>query len=171
MSSKEGAARPIAWVSDLADALVRETFEQVADVRLNRCEKMSAPLKADAITVFSAVEGAYHSELAFRAEPPLARRAARNMMGREPETREETVEYIMELFNMFCGRFLSEIYRTVGARARFSPPRHIGGDFRFSQAEEVRGEVLYYRGDHGDRAAFLWTEDALERLLTRGKNK
>lgn len=171
MPSEEGAGRPIAWVTDLADALVREIFELVADVRLSRCEETSVPLRDGTFTVFSAVEGAYRSELAFRSEPPLARRVARNMLGREPGDMEESVEYTMELFNMFCGRFLSEIYRAAGARARFSPPRYTCGPFRFSQEGELRGKALHYCGDQGERAVFLWTEDGLERLLARGKNK
>lgn len=155
----------LCWVCDLADALIREIAQEAADLPLYR-QPEGPPLSEEhsLVSIYSKVDGAYFTELVFRGELSLFFQVASNMQGVPSPSMEDAVDYALELFNMFCGRFISEVYRATGIPARFYPPRYLGG-----QPCSVKGAVksLYYLSQHGEQAQFSWTADSVEQLLIR----
>lgn len=164
MSWERESEEPMTWVSDLADTLIREILEQMAGIHLRRCPP--PPGGRTFLSVFSAVEGAYHTELAFCAEPQLLRRVAVNMLEDPKAGLEDGLEYTMEIFNVFCGRFISEIYRETRIPARFYTPRHAAGKVCLTHTPV---QSLYYLSDREEQACFYWTASSIAEILTRGK--
>lgn len=166
MRSEKKETNAHAWVSDMADTLIREILEQTAGLQLVRCPSPFA-VGDEFFTVYSTVDGAFHTELVFSSEPDLFCRIASNMSGDPAPSQEEAVEYAMELFNMFCGRFISEIYRMTRVPARFYPPQYMVGTL---QLDSGSVESLYYQDACGVKAKFSWTAEAIERLLNKGES-
>ena len=108
------------WVSQLADAMVREITRKMAGIDLRSVPPTAPELAARPRTdaVYGLVDGEHPIQVQFRAEPRLFTRLAKNMIGEAPEDGEEVREYAKEYFNVLCGRFLSELYRMANVRVR-----------------------------------------------------
>lgn len=97
--------------------------------------------------------GDYEAIIALTAERTFFREAA-GAMKRGGIVQEAEIEiYVMEYFNIFCGRFLSGLNSCLHTRARFAIPRFAGGEFMQRTEEECgRGKVnlqLFYRSGYG----------------------
>lgn len=156
--------RPFSWVSDLADALIREIFQETAGILLERTADLPPDSGGAFVSIYSKSDGAYTTELIFRGELPLFFQIASNMMEVPSPCMEDAVDYGLELFNIFCGRFISEIHRATGVPARFYPPQYLG-----TQPRDMTRPIdtICYRSQGGLHAQFLWTSDSVEQLHTR----
>lgn len=155
---------PYLWVSDLADALIREIFQETAGISLIR-QPTPPPDGVHVLSsIYSKVDGDYVTELIFRGELPLFFQIASNMQGDPAPPMEDAVDYALELFNIFCGRFISEVYQATRVSARFYPPEYLGARMR-----KMAGPIqsIYYCSGNGIQAQFSWTSDSVEQLLTR----
>lgn len=164
------ANNQLSWVSDLADALIREIFQETAGILLVRRQGPPPPAAGSPslVSIYSRADGAYVTELVFRGELPLFFQVAANMQENPSPSLEDAADYTLELFNIFCGRFISEVYRATGITARFHPPQYLG-----ERPCGIMGTTnsIYYLSQDGQQAQFSWTSDSVEQLLTRRTTK
>ena len=90
----------------------------------------------------------------FEADWELFARLARNMSGTPPDDGEEIEAYATEIFNIICGRFVSELYTLTGQKARFLPATF--GDTVDLDANNLINTVRF-TSDKNEGAVFLWT--------------
>ena len=142
------------WVSRMADILVFEILEQMSGIRVKTgCERASAEETMD--TVYGLIDGEYRMELRFRAQPSMFRRLTENMMG-EPPQEEDVRDYAEEFFNVLCGRFVSEIYRTTKMKGRFLPTQY-GKPLKVLAAEEWSSSCTRcFVSEEKELAEFSW---------------
>lgn len=153
MTAKDGAERN--WVRDFADYLFRELIELEGGFSL-RCKPALPPQMEECDVVYTGIEGACGAMLAFVAERPLFLRLARNMICGPEESEEDVRDYVKEFFNVFSGRFISELYRMTGAPALFCPPEYRAGTPPDLWALEPSPNQLIYESDQGRTAVFAW---------------
>lgn len=171
MSAEEKEA-PLLWVRALADELIREILEQVTGIHLRQCPRDPFWEHArETASICSQVEGTYRMELLFCAEHSLVYRMGVRMSGESDLPEEEAVEYAMEIFNVFCGRFLSELYRSTGIVARFKPPCYNRKEYPPAGERVSYVQPLCYISDTGEHAQFSWSMEPIERLLTSKKGE
>jgi hypothetical protein len=157
---------PGAWVYRMAELLVCEIMDQMAGIQVSRCSGGETPAQ-EMDTVGGYVAGGYQMEVFLRAEPALFRRIACNLIGGEPDSPEEIQDYAMELFNVLCGRFVSEVSRTTHVPAYFEPPMYFkdARDGGASPGEPM--STLFFESDQKERAEFSWTSNSMNQLLRR----
>lgn len=154
------------WVSQIASVLVCEIIQSMSGIELEPCPEQSMDYD-DVDAVYGLVDGDYCLQLQFKADRALFFRLARNMIGGEPEDLAEVEEYAVEFFNVLCGRFISEVYRTTHAAARFHPTRYEEDPHVTVLRDREAVEKICFISDKGERAAFLWTTLSIEKLLRR----
>lgn len=165
MSGETSGSSSLPWVSALADTLIREIFQETAGILLFRKAECPPPAGGSPIvSIYSKADGAYGTELVFQGELSLFFQIASNMQGIPAPRFQDAVDYGLELFNMFCGRFISEVYRATGVPARFYPPQYLG-----TEPCPMEGSVtsICYCSQNGCYAQFSWTSDFVEQLHTR----
>lgn len=143
------------WVLQMADILVYEVLDQMAGIRIvNSSEQTVA--ETDMSTVYGFVDGEYRMQLQFRADPKMFGRFAENMMGRSPEE-EDIRDYAEEFFNVLCGRFVSEIYRTTQLKAQFLPTKYGKPYKELKEEEKEISCTRYFVSEDRERAEFSWS--------------
>lgn len=143
------------WIPQMADLLVLEVLEQMCGIRAESCDGIQQADEAmDA--VYGAVDGEYRMQLRFRAHPRMFGRMAENMMGKPPQE-EDIRDHAEEFFNVLCGRFVSEAYRSTKKKGRFLPTRYKAP----LQGQEEQGDcfshVRYYMSEEKEPAEFSWS--------------
>lgn len=158
-----------AWVPKLADLLVFEVLEQLSGIRVTN-SPAGEPSDTAMDTVYGFVDGEYRMQMHFRAEPRMFGRLAGNMMG-EPPQEEDIRDYAEEFFNILCGRFVSEIYRTTQMKARFLPTRYGEPPKASWGAEEGISYTRYFVSEERELAEFSWTVSMSENSLEGAKSE
>lgn len=143
----------------MAETLISEVTEKMSGINLLPNETQpSDPLLEAMDAVYGRVEGDCHRMvMQLRAEKKFFYRFAENMIGDAPEDWSEVEEYATEFFNVFCGRFVSELYIATGRAARFYPtvyeyPPNVS---RVEPTEQVCS--LYFISEKNEYAVFSWT--------------
>lgn len=144
------------WIPQMADLLVYEVVEQMSGIQLGSCSR-SDERDGEMETVYGLVEGEYQMHLRFRAEPRMFSRLAKNMIGEDPQDQEEIQEYATEFFNVLCGRFVSEIYRSTKLSGRFLPTTY-GARPNGVRPNEDDGECTrYFLSEEQELVEFSWS--------------
>lgn len=163
----------VAWVSHLAAQLICEVAEQMGDIRLT-CE--SAPpqtgpgdRKMDAVCAL--IGGDYSISIRLDADRAFFFRFARNMLGRNPEE-DEIQAYARELFNVICGRFISELILRAEVSVKLMPILYEQPVRCAVSDEEAAGiQRLSFVSDAQEYAIFSWTSLPIEEMLRRNMSK
>ena len=145
------------WIGSLAGELICEIFHSMSNIRLRVVPE--APVR-QTMESMDGVLGLASSAscgmcMQFRSGYGLFERLARNMIGDAPEDREEVAEYAMEMFNIVCGRFISELCVAMKCCGRFQPtvyerPPHV------TDMENGGCNSIYFESDEDDIAVFSW---------------
>ena len=146
------------WVRKMAGTLISEVSKKMSEINLLPNETQpSAPVLEEMEAVYGHVEGDYRMVMQLRAEKNFFYRFAENMIGDAPEDWSEVEDYATEFFNVFCGRFVSELYIATGRAARFYPPvyEYPPNVSRVEPTEQVCS--LYFVSDKNECAVFSWT--------------
>jgi chemotaxis protein CheY-P-specific phosphatase CheC len=154
------------WVYDLAEALVYEVLEQMAGIT-TLCQSSRKMPRVKMDTVCGQINGDFHMEVQFRAEPGTFRRLASNIIGGEPEGPEEVQEYATEVFNVLCGRFVSEICSVTHTVIKFQPPQYKTAAEIVADGAGEPLSMLFFVTERKEPIEFCWSENAINQLLKR----
>lgn len=166
----DGQDKEIAWVTEMADALLREILEQLSGIRLSRRPPWTPKGAGPPMDgVYGRVDGAYQMRLLFRAEPRVFQRLASNMIGAPAKDAQEVQEYATEFANVLCGRFISEIYRATKVPARFYPTQYETYPDIPLLGDDTEISTIFYASEDQEAADFSWTADSVAMLL-KGEN-
>lgn len=127
-----------------ADQAVREVVLRVAKLELTPAEEAAVgkccSLQAD-------VQGEYRLVLVLEATPEFMQAACENMRHGRPADWEEVPAYMVELFNMLCGRMVSALNHHTKQSARFAIPFYREQPYAGRPGERV--QTLYYQSGYG----------------------
>lgn len=158
------------WICQMAERLTCEIMECMAGIKLQRCLALDDGAEGETMDAIYGVLGDDNEmQVRFRAESRLFARMAGNMIGGEPESREEIQEYAAEFFNVLCGRFISELHETIHTPVQFFSIQYKLVD---AAVHERGGEVgaICFISEKEEFAEFSWTAMLIEKLLRRNTN-
>ena len=156
-----------AWVSDMADNLVREIMEQMADIQLSSVSVCGIGSK-QMIGVRIWVDGDYKMQMSFFAERNLFYRFTKNMIEEEP-TDEDVRDYAMEFLNTICGRFISEIVNQIHIKVQMMAVEERVLE-RWTAPEDINFvRAVGFVSDAQEYAVFSWTSRAIEEMMKRSQ--
>ncbi len=154
-----------AWVTAMAENLVGEIIEQMANIRLS-----IVPLKEleskQMVGVYVWVGGDYTMQMSFFAEKNLFYRLAKNMIGDEP-TEEDIQDYGMEFLNIVCGRFISEIVNQIHIKVRLMAVENCVLENWVGPDDQKSMRAVGFVSDAQEYAGFSWTSSAIEEMMKR----
>lgn len=143
------------WIPEIADLMVCEVINQMSGICLAGCSKEE---EKQLETVYGLVDGDYQMQLWLRAEPRLFNRLAKNMIGEDPADEEEVKEYAVEMFNILCGRFISELYEVTGHAAKFFPTSYGNVPCDLSPAVSHEMCIRSFFSDEQEYVEFAWSK-------------
>lgn len=123
----------------LLDAAVREVTEKTTGIQLFQGGK---PPSEDFCTVHIAFRKGFRSSLSLCADTSILTSMAQNAIDVEEITSQDMEDFVMEYFNVLCGRIAALFYRATKMRSRFSVPAFYRG--RFEPEGQRRQFVLNY---------------------------
>ena len=145
------------WIGMLAGELICDIFYSMSNIRLRVVSEVPARQtleKMDAV-LGVASSAACGMCMQMRSGYDLFERLARNMIGAAPEDREEVAEYATEMFNIVCGRFISELSVAMKCCGRFQPTVYERPP-NVTDMENGMCNSIYFESDENDIAVFSW---------------
>jgi hypothetical protein len=146
------------WITQTAEAMVREILKQMANVQVRL---LSASQKQAGVTmddVYDHIYGDRQMEVQLRAEPELFYRMAKNIGGTDPQDEDEIADYATEIFNVLCGRFISEICNRDHISMRFNPPQYRKSSYVSRTEGNETLHTLSFRTEKEELLEFAWGE-------------
>jgi chemotaxis protein CheY-P-specific phosphatase CheC len=150
----------------MAEALVYEVLEQMAGIT-TLCQPSRKVPTVGMDTVYGHVTGDFRMEVQLRAQPSLFHRIASNIIGGDPESVEEVEEYATEVFNVLCGRFISELCSVTHTVIKFRPPLYKTAAETAKMGAGEPLSMLLFETDNKEPIEFCWSKDAMIQLLKR----
>ena len=145
------------WIVDLAGTLISEIFYTMSRISLWLIPEIPALEALDSMESVLGVASSEHCgmRMQMRSSYSLFERLARNMIGDAPEDRQEVEEYATEMFNIVCGRFISELCVAMKCCGRFQPTTYE----RSPDVTDLLGggsNSIYFKSDEDEVAVFSW---------------
>lgn len=145
------------WVSQLAQELLRETLQQMGGIQLQMVPDLPSQFaQKETGIVCGETAGDLNIRMRLEAENSLFARLAGNMIGEPPADQQEVEEYAAEVFNVVCGRFVSELYRMTGRSARFLPTTYEQPPGTPPRYDEAGVNSVKFMSDSNEGAVFAW---------------
>ena len=151
------------WIYQMASRLTCEILEVMAGVKLTKWPTGDSSTKMD--TVYGLVSGKDDIQIQFEADPKLFARMARNMIGGEPEDEFEVQEYAAEIFNVLCGRIVSELCDASKTVLHFRPIEYKAYSDEEPMEYSHALDTLYFKSDNDEFARLSWSRESVESLI------
>lgn len=158
------------WIQELAEKLVREVSDQLADIHLESTAEFPwDDLPGEHAVVFGLVQGDYELHIQLLTEWRLLYRMTHNMMGEDPDS-EDVREYALEYFNIICGRFISEIVNRTHISVKLLPVRYEMSSQSPILTPDEQISTIYCLSDQQEQLIFSWTSMPVQNMMRSGRN-
>ena len=140
--------------NELVQRVTIRITKQVAKIDLS-CSDNSLDIAKEPCTVYTTLDGTYHTNLIFCAEKEFLRRMTENMMGEPIQYADDVEEYSKEFFNILCGHIVREVHKETKSGASFYPPCFVDGHYAPDMPEHCAEAMIWFTSNHSENMVLV----------------